>query len=82
MFSKAMADKGGVWKEIVAKEGLVETEMGDLSNWEFLDHLFRCPAKMLATRDKADRLGLTAMYETVDSVLYWIDDMRKDKLIP
>ncbi|KAK1394297.1 Iridoid synthase [Heracleum sosnowskyi] len=76
------SDVRSVWKEIVAKEGLVGTEMEDLANFQFLDHLFRCPTKMLATRDKADRLGLTAMYETLDSILYWVDDMRKDKLIP
>lgn len=82
MFSTAMADKGAVWKEIVAKEGLVGTEMEDLANFQFLDHLFRCPTKMLATRDKADKLGLKDMYETLDSILYWVDNMRKDKLIP
>ncbi|KAL8115176.1 hypothetical protein AgCh_021852 [Apium graveolens] len=81
-FSEFMGDKGSVWKEIVAKEGLVGTEMEELANFQFLDHLFRCPTKMLATRDKADRLGLTAMYETLDSILYWVDDMRRDKLIP
>lgn len=82
MFSTAMADKGAVWKEIVAKEGLIGTEMEDLANFQFLDLLFRCPTKMLATRDKANRLGLKDMYETLDSILYWVDDMRKDKLIP
>ena len=82
MFSTAMADKGAVWKEIVAKEGLIGTEMEDLANFKFLDLLFCCPTKMLATRDKANRLGLKDMYETLDSILYWVDDMRRDKLIP
>ncbi|CAK9164211.1 unnamed protein product [Ilex paraguariensis] len=82
MFSPTMADKGGVWKEIVAKEGLVETEMEDLANWGFLDMLFRCPVKMLGTREKADRLGFTTTYQALDSMLYWIDVMRDQKLIP
>ena len=78
----AMADKEGVWKEIVEKEGLVQTEMRELANWGFMDMLFRCPVKMLGTRNKADGLGFTVRYRTLDSILYWIDFMRKEKLIP
>lgn len=79
---EAMADKEGVWKEIVLKAGLLQTEMRDLANWAFMDMLFRCPVKMLGTRDKADGLGFTVRYQTLDSILYWIDFMRKEKLIP
>ncbi|XP_059664440.1 (S)-8-oxocitronellyl enol synthase CYC2 [Cornus florida] len=82
MFSTAMSDKGGIWKEIVEEEGLFQTEMEDLANWGFLDVLFRCPVKMLGTRDKADRLGFTARFSTLDSILYWIDEMREEKIIP
>ncbi|KAI3678494.1 hypothetical protein L6452_37789 [Arctium lappa] len=81
-FSGFMSDKGGVWKEIVKKEGLVETEIDHLANWYFLDALFRCPVKMLGTREKADRLGFTTRYCALDSISHWIDVMRKEKLIP
>ncbi|KAB1225763.1 3-oxo-Delta(4,5)-steroid 5-beta-reductase [Morella rubra] len=81
-FSTAMADKKGVWEEIVTKEGLLQTGMEDLANWEFLDLLLRCPFKLLGTRQKADRLGFTARYETLTSILHWIDFMRAEKLIP
>ncbi|KAL0288402.1 UNVERIFIED_CONTAM: 3-oxo-Delta(4,5)-steroid 5-beta-reductase [Sesamum calycinum] len=82
MFSSAMADKGGVWKEIVVKEGLVHTEMEELANWDFLDILFRCPMKMLASRQKADLMGFKTRYHVLDSILYWIDVMRAEKFIP
>ncbi|MFS7964774.1 putative (S)-8-oxocitronellyl enol synthase [Helianthus anomalus] len=81
-FAGSMSDKGGVWKEIVKKEGLVETEMEDLANWYFLDALFRCPVKMLGTREKADRLGFTKRYLALDSISHWIDVLRQEKLIP
>lgn len=81
-YSEAMADKGRVWEEIVEKEGLVQTKMEDLANWEFLDILFRCPVRLLATRDKADRLGFTLRYKTLDSIFYWLEAMKSDKLIP
>ncbi|KAJ0084349.1 hypothetical protein Patl1_31118 [Pistacia atlantica] len=81
-FTKAMSDKQQVWKEIVEKKGLIETEMEDLANWAFLDILFRCPVKMLGTRDKADRFGFKLKYNTLDSILYWIDSMRDEKLVP
>lgn len=82
VFSSAMADKDRVWKEIVVKEGLVETEMKDLANWDFVDVLFRCPVKMLGTRSKIDLMGFKTRYHVLDSILYWIDVMRADKLIP
>nr|ASM61957.1 iridoid synthase-like protein [Antirrhinum majus] len=82
VFSSALGDKGGVWEEIVAKEGLVETKMEDLANWGFIDILFRCPVKMLGTRDKADCLGLMTRYHALDSICYWIDVMRAEKFIP
>ncbi|GJS65087.1 iridoid synthase [Tanacetum coccineum] len=81
-YSGSMSNMGGVWKEIVRKEGLVETEMEDLANWYFLDALFRCPVKMLGTRAKADRLGFTERYHALESITHWIDVMRKEKLIP
>jgi hypothetical protein len=81
-FAKAMSDKKEAWQEIVVKEGLVHTEMEDLANWEFLDILFRFPMKMLGTRGKADRLGFTMRCETLESILYWVDFMREEKMIP
>ncbi|KAF2312566.1 hypothetical protein GH714_035094 [Hevea brasiliensis] len=81
-FATAMSDNKKVWQEIVATEGLVETEMEDLANWEFLDVLFRCPVKLLGSRKKTDQLGFTMRSNTMESILYWIDSMRNDKLIP
>ncbi|KAF5744510.1 hypothetical protein HS088_TW07G00082 [Tripterygium wilfordii] len=81
-YAKAMRDKGKVWEEIVVKQGLVVTKMEDLADWGFLDVLFRCPKKMLGSREKADRAGFTVTYKTSDSILYWIDTMRDEKLVP
>ncbi|XP_073023980.1 (S)-8-oxocitronellyl enol synthase CYC2 [Primulina eburnea] len=82
MFSSAMSDKGCVWNEIVVKEGLVDTKMEELANWGFIDVLFRCPVKMLAARDKVDELGFKTKYQALDSISYWIDVMRSDRLVP
>ncbi|KAF2291642.1 hypothetical protein P3X46_029022 [Hevea brasiliensis] len=81
-YATAMSDKRKVWQDIIEKEGLVETEIEDLANWEFLDVLFRCPVKLLGNREKANRLGFTMRCKTMESILYWIDSMRSDKLIP
>lgn len=81
-FSKAMPEKQQVWQEIVEENGLVQTSVEDLANWEFLDALFRFPLKLLGSRDKVDELGFGARYKTLNSILYWIDCMRDDKLIP
>ena len=81
-FSIAMAEKHHVWEEIVEENGLVQTSMENLANWEFLDALFRFPFKLMGSRDKVDGLGFGARYKTLNSILYWIDCMRDEKLIP
>ncbi|CAL1402294.1 unnamed protein product [Linum trigynum] len=81
-FAAAMEGMEEIWGGIVAEEGLVETEIGDLANWEFLDVLFRFPIKLLGSREKSDRLGFTARREMAESVSFWIDAMREDMLIP
>ncbi|XVE79408.1 hypothetical protein DITRI_Ditri14bG0056200 [Diplodiscus trichospermus] len=81
-FTEAMVDKEKVWEEIVKKQNLVHTKMEDLANWQFLDNLFRFPAKLLGSRAKVDRLGFTMRYKTLDSILYWIDFMKVEKFIP
>ncbi|XP_042483024.1 (S)-8-oxocitronellyl enol synthase CYC2 [Macadamia integrifolia] len=80
--SDFMADKENVWDEIVEKEGLQRTKMEDLANWPFMDILFRCSIKMLLSREKANRFGFVMTYQTLDSILYWIDCMRKERFIP
>lgn len=77
-----MSDKKKVWRGIVKKEGLVHTDMEDLANWGFLDVLFRCPVTMLGTREKIDGFGFTMRCQTLDSILYWVDQMKLEKLIP
>ncbi|KAJ7959804.1 3-oxo-Delta(4,5)-steroid 5-beta-reductase [Quillaja saponaria] len=81
-FSVAMDDKKKIWEEIVVEKGLAQTKMEDLANWEFLDVLFRCPQKLLGSRDKVDQLGFVVRHKTLDSILYWIDCMRDERLIP
>ncbi|XP_072966837.1 3-oxo-Delta(4,5)-steroid 5-beta-reductase [Typha angustifolia] len=81
-YCKLMEGKREVWDEIVRNEGLKVTKMEDLANWGFLDALFRFPGKLLASPAKARRLGFAATYSAVDSVLYWVDRMREERLIP
>lgn len=76
------SEKKRVWEEIVEKNGLMKTKMEDLANWGFLDALFRCPVKLLVSREKVDGLGFVGRCKTLNSILYWIDCMRDQKLIP
>ncbi|KAG1331513.1 iridoid synthase CYC2 [Cocos nucifera] len=81
-YSRLMEDKGAAWEEIVAKEGLRPSQMDDLANWAFLDLVFQFPAKILVSPRKARRLGFTTTYAAMESVLYWVDRMREEGLIP
>ncbi|KAK2440754.1 (S)-8-oxocitronellyl enol synthase CYC2 [Trifolium repens] len=82
LYSKAMFDKQQVWEEIVEENGLVKTKVENLANWEFLDALFRFPFKLMGSRDKVEEFGFGARYKTLNSILYWIDCMRDEKVIP
>ncbi|KFK27399.1 hypothetical protein AALP_AA8G378100 [Arabis alpina] len=81
-FEREMGERKHVWDDILVKEKLVRTKSEDLANWVFLDALFRCPVKLLGSREKVDRFGFKRKYRTLDSILYWIDVMRDEKLIP
>ncbi|CAN7067303.1 unnamed protein product [Brassica rapa subsp. trilocularis] len=81
-FEREMGERKHVWDEILVKEKLVQTKIEDLANWVFMDVLFRCPFKLLGSRDKVDKFGFKRKYRTLDSILYWIDVMREEKLIP
>ncbi|PNY05182.1 3-oxo-delta(4,5)-steroid 5-beta-reductase-like protein [Trifolium pratense] len=82
LYSKAMFEKQQVWEEIVEENGLVKTKVENLANWEFLDALFRFPFKLMGSRDKVEEFGFGARYKTLNSILYWIDCMRDEKVIP
>ncbi|KAK2386754.1 (S)-8-oxocitronellyl enol synthase CYC2 [Trifolium repens] len=82
LYSKAMFDKQQVWGEIVEENGLVKTKVENLANWEFLDALFRFPFKLMGSRDKVEEFGFGARYKTLNSILYWIDCMRDENVIP
>ncbi|XP_051143776.1 3-oxo-Delta(4,5)-steroid 5-beta-reductase [Andrographis paniculata] len=83
VYAEAMAGKEDVWREIVEGNGLVKTEVEELANWQMLDVMFRIPKKMLVSRKKIDSMGFkTRRYGALDSMLYWIDVMRKHKYIP
>ncbi|KAL1193125.1 (S)-8-oxocitronellyl enol synthase CYC2 [Cardamine amara subsp. amara] len=81
-YGREMGERKYLWDEIVVKERLVRTEIEDLANWVFLDVLFRCPFKLLGRREKVEKFGFKKKYRTLDSILYWIDVMRDEKLIP
>ncbi|XP_010913082.1 (S)-8-oxocitronellyl enol synthase CYC2 [Elaeis guineensis] len=81
-YSRLMEDKGAAWEEIVAKDSLRPSQMDDLANWAFLDMVFRFPAKILVSSGKAHRLGFTTSYAALESLLYWVDRMREERLIP
>lgn len=58
----------------------VESDIKDLANWDFLDVLFRFPVK--GGRGKIKPMGFKTKHQVLDSVLYWIDVMREENLIP
>lgn len=83
-YMELMGDKGDVWGEMVHKYQLCPTSMEEMANWMLLDSAFRFPVNLLVTREKAYSLGFTTVHDvdTAASILYWVDRMREERLIP
>jgi nucleoside-diphosphate-sugar epimerase len=77
-----------VWSRITRKHGLREVTLEQLigSSWQFTDRAFAYglenPADSVLSGIKLRQHGFGACYDTEDSVLYWLERMKDQKLLP
>jgi len=77
-----MADDAAAWRDIAARHGLAEPEIGRLvSPWHTDADLGR-PIEVVTDMSKSRRLGFTAYQPTDDAFFDLFAQLRRDRLIP
>lgn len=79
--STIMADKGPLWSEMVARQGLASTSYADVSSWQFGDAVFSWNYDFFADGSKARRLGFHEFIDTEAMFFSVFDELRQRKII-
>jgi nucleoside-diphosphate-sugar epimerase len=77
-----MADDAELWREIAAREGLVESDLDRLASPWHTDADLGRPIEVVTDMGKSRRLGFTAYQPTDDAFLALFERLRADRLIP
>jgi len=77
-----MADDAGLWREIAAREGLVEAELGRLASPWHTDADLGRPIEVVTDMSKSRRLGFTGYQPTDDAFFALFQRLRDGRLIP
>ena len=79
---RQMADDAGLWREIAAREGLVESDLDRLASPWHTDADLGRPIEVVTDMGKSRRLGFTAYQPTDDAFFALFERLRADRLIP
>lgn len=77
-----MADDAGIWREIVAREGLAEAELSRLSSPWHTDADLGRPIEVVTDMSKSRRMGFTGYQPTDDAFFDLFAELRAERLIP
>ncbi|MEV0087004.1 SDR family oxidoreductase [Saccharopolyspora sp. NPDC050642] len=80
--SDVMADKAGLWQQMVADHGLEPHAYQEVSSWGFGDFVFSWDYDMFADGSKARRFGFHEFVDTEAMFLEIFDDLRARRVIP
>ncbi|CAJ2675369.1 unnamed protein product [Trifolium pratense] len=79
--TEMMKDKGGVWEEIVKKNGLLHTKLEEVGDWWFADFMLRVEG-VLDSMNKAKEHGFLGFRNSKNSFINWIDKTKAYKIVP
>ncbi|MDR6126353.1 nucleoside-diphosphate-sugar epimerase [Sphingomonas sp. SORGH_AS802] len=77
-----MADDAGLWREIAAREGLAEAELGRLASPWHTDADLGRPIEVVTDMSKSRRLGFAGYQPTDDAFFALFQRLRDGRLIP
>jgi hypothetical protein len=77
-----MADKKELWNEIVAGNGLRQTDLFRQVPWAYADTVFRRKWDNMISMVKAYQYGFTEMIDSEQMMKDIIGDFRAQKIIP
>ena len=77
-----MADDAALWRQIAAREGLAEPDLGRLASPWHTDADLGRPIEVVTDMSKSRRLGFTGYQPTEDAFTALFAELRADRLIP
>jgi nucleoside-diphosphate-sugar epimerase len=77
-----MAGSAGLWREIAAREGLVELDLDRLASPWHTDADLGRPIEVVTDMSKSRRLGFTGYQPTDDAFFVLFERLRAERLIP
>ncbi|ONK57071.1 uncharacterized protein A4U43_C10F16310 [Asparagus officinalis] len=79
---EAMKGKEEVWGEIVKENELVETKLGEIGHWWFVDVVLGVEVDHLDSMNKSKEHGFLGFRNTMNSFNSWVDKMKAFKIVP
>ena len=80
--SSFMPELAPLWKEMAAKYGLAQPELGSLVNWGFLEFMFAIEYDIVLALGKIRRAGFVRHPDTLEGFYSRFDDYRRARIIP
>lgn len=80
--STIMADKGGLWADLVTTHGLDDNTYQSVSSWPFADAVFSWNYDFFADGSKARRYGFHEHVNTEEMFMAVFEELRARKIIP
>jgi hypothetical protein len=80
--SSFMPEPAPLWKEMAAKYGLSQPDLGPLVSWGFLEFMFAIEYDIVLALGKIRRAGLTRHPDTVGGFFKRFDEYRRGRIIP
>jgi nucleoside-diphosphate-sugar epimerase len=79
---EAMAGMAGVWKDIAARHGLVESDVDRVASWWHTDGDLGREIEVLTDMNKSRKAGFTQTRDTRDSFFRYVEQYRAARIIP
>ena len=80
--SSFMPELAPLWRDMAAKYGLAQPELGSLVNWGFLEFMFAIEYDIVLAMGKIRRAGFTRHPDTLEGFLKRFDEYRRARIIP
>jgi nucleoside-diphosphate-sugar epimerase len=80
--SSFMPELAPIWKEMAARYGLAQPELGPLVNWGFLEFMFAIEYDIVLALGKIRRAGFTRHPDTLVGFFKQFDEYRRARIIP
>jgi nucleoside-diphosphate-sugar epimerase len=79
---EAMVGKEPVWAEIIEENGLVETELDDITTWWLVDAVINADKEHVETMNKSKEFGFHSLYDTVRCFDTCIRRLKASRIVP